>query len=78
MDICAIGGAGSLAVAAVARTGTLILLRDVFLDKHPLTMKFDNVKGTAYRLLSCRGHLLLLTNRAMYVLTRVGEQIRSR
>jgi hypothetical protein len=74
VDICAIGEAGSLAVAAIARNGALILLRDVFQDKHPLTMKFDNVTGTAYRLLSCRGHLFLLTSKAMYVLARFVDR----
>jgi hypothetical protein len=74
VDICAIGGAGSLAVAAIARNGALILLRDVFQDKHPITMRFDNVKGTAYRLLSCRGHLFLLTSKAIYVLARLVDK----
>jgi hypothetical protein len=74
VDICAIGGAGSLAVAAVARNGVLILLRDVFQDKHPITMKFDNVRGAAYRLMSCRGHLFLLTSKAMYLLVRFVDR----
>jgi hypothetical protein len=72
VDICAIDRGGSLAVAAVARNGALILLRDVWQDKHPITIKFDNVTGTAYRLLSCRGHLFLLTSEAMYVLASLA------
>src|SRR5205823_2527306 len=73
-DICGIGGAGSLAVAAIARNGALILMHDVFQDKHPITMKFDNVEGTAYRLLGCRGHLFLLTSKAIYVLARLVDR----
>jgi hypothetical protein len=74
VDICAIGSADSLAVAAVAGNGTLILLRDIFQDKCPITMKFDNVTGMAYRLMSCRGHLFLLTSKAMYVLAGLADR----
>jgi hypothetical protein len=75
VDVCTLNpGADSLAVAAVDRDGTLILFRDVLQDNKPVTMKFDTVEGTAYRLLSCRGHLYLLTSKGLYVLGKLAER----
>src|SRR5205085_5417210 len=54
VDVCAIGSdPRSLAVAAVGRDGTIVLTRDALHDKRPITLKFETVQGTAYRLLSC-------------------------
>ena len=74
VDVCAIGGAGSLALAAVARNGVLILIRDVLEDKQPVTRRFDKIVGTPYRLLCAQGLLFLLTSKALYVLARLAEQ----
>jgi hypothetical protein len=75
VDVCALSpGTDSLAVGAVGRDGTLILFRDVAEEKRPLTMKFATVQGTAYRLLSCRGHIYLLTSKGLYVLGKLAER----
>jgi hypothetical protein len=73
VDICPLDpGADSLAVAALGRDGSLVLSQDVLQDKKPITMKFQSVKGVAYRVLSCRGDIYLLTSKGMYVLGKLA------
>jgi hypothetical protein len=75
VDICPLDpGADSLAIAALGRDGTLILSQDVLQDKKPFTMKFSSVKGIAYRVLSCRGDIYVLTSNGMYVLGQLAER----
>lgn len=75
VDICPLDpGADSLAVVALGRDGTLILSRDVLQDKRPLSMKFSSVKGTAYRVLICRGDIYILTSKGMYVLGKLASR----
>lgn len=75
VDICPLDpGADSLAVVALGRDGTLILSRDVLQDKKPLTMKFSSIKGVAYRVLSCRGDLYVLTSKGIYVLGKLAAR----
>ncbi|MGH7168680.1 MAG: hypothetical protein ACRELG_00185 [Gemmataceae bacterium] len=75
VDICPLDpGVDSLAVAALGRDGTLILSQDVLQDKKPFTMKFSSVKGIAYRVLSCRGDLYVLTSKGMYVLGELASR----
>lgn len=75
VDICTLApGVQSLAVAALGRDGTLILSQDVLQDKKPLTMRFQTVKGVAYRVLSCRGDIYLLTSKGMYVLGKLASR----
>jgi hypothetical protein len=76
VDICHVGGNPlSPALAAVGRDGTLVLARGLLHDENPLTMKFDAVKGRAYRLLSARGHLFLLTSSGLYGLMNLGARL---
>jgi hypothetical protein len=76
IDVCFVGGEPeSQALAAVGRDGTLILVRDVLHTKEPLTMKFNAVEGKAFRLLSARGHLFLLTSSAFYGFMNLGKRL---
>jgi hypothetical protein len=69
VDLCPLGRqAAPEGAAALGRDGTLILFRDVLRDRHPGTVKYESIKGTAYRLLSARGYLFLLTSEALYVI----------
>jgi hypothetical protein len=43
-------------------------------DKRPLTVKYDAIKGTAYRLLCCLGDVYILTSKGLYVLAKLGER----
>lgn len=75
VDVCALApGSESLAAAALGKDGTLVLIRDALQDKVPLTLKFDGVKGTAYRVLPWRGHLCILTSDGIYMLAHLAER----
>jgi hypothetical protein len=63
-----------LAVAALSRDGSIILFRDVLTDDKPTTMKFKKIQGMAYRLLSCGGEIYVLTNRALYALSKLAAR----
>ena len=43
------------------------MFRDVLHHHRPATLRFDGVKGTAYRVFAARGDLFLLTSAGMYV-----------
>lgn len=76
VDVCFVGGeAGSPAIAAVGRDGSLILARDMLHDRNHITIKFATVQGTAYRLLSSGGDLFLLTSQGLYGLMGLGERL---
>jgi tetratricopeptide (TPR) repeat protein len=75
IDVCRLDSEGkSLAVAALSRDGSVILFRDVLATEKPLTMKFKKVQGTAYRVLSHRGELYVLTSRGVYVLGKLAAR----
>jgi hypothetical protein len=72
VDICSI--AGGPAVAAVARDGTLLLVRDATDWACAASRrKIDTILGTAYRLLYAQGHLCILTSQGLYVLLHLGQ-----
>jgi hypothetical protein len=76
VDVCAVASdADSPAVAALGRDGTLILVRDALRDRNPAAIKFNTIRGTAFRLLSGGGHLFVLTSRGLYVLTKLAERL---
>ncbi len=65
IDVCEIRP-GTLATAAISIDGILMLFSDVLNSLHPITIKLGGIEGTVYRLLSSRGHLFVLTSKAMY------------
>lgn len=72
VDICSLG-ADSLAIAAVTTENTLFFLRNVLVPENtPLT--FSRVEGRAYKLLCSRGHLILLTSKALYVFLGIAKR----
>jgi hypothetical protein len=75
VDLCSLGKeTAPEAAAALGRDGTLVLFRDVLRDRQPGTVKYQSVKGTAYRLLSARGYLFLLTSEALYVIAGLVDR----
>jgi hypothetical protein len=76
VDVCAISGPPDTpAIAGIGREGTLLLVRDALNDEHPVTIKFSSVLGTAYRLLSARGHVFVLTSCGLYGLMNLGDRL---
>jgi hypothetical protein len=71
VDVCSMGG---LAVAAVAKDGSLVLFNDILTDRNPQTVKFKGVQGTVYRLLYGGGYLFVLTSKALYGLFGLAAQ----
>jgi len=68
IDLCSLGS--DLPVPAACAAGkdcTLVFVRDVLSKDDPVTLRFDGVQGTAYRVMSARGHLFLLTSSSLYI-----------
>ncbi len=75
IDLCPLGIADAPeGAAAIGRDGTIILFRDVLRDCSPVTVNYESIKGTAYRILSARGYLFLLTSEGMYVIAGLIER----
>lgn len=75
VDVCWIGTERHpSAVAVIAKDGTLVMSKEILHDPNPRTMKFASVKGVVYRMVSCRGHLFVLTNKVLYGLAGVAQQ----
>jgi hypothetical protein len=75
VDVCSLGQSlPSPAIAAISGDCTLILSRDALHDPRPTTIKFHEIRGTAYRVLNYDGNLLLLTSRAIYVLAGLSRR----
>ena len=76
IDVCLVGPPGRPAVVALARNGTLVhapeaatmYRSDAPRDRWPMTSRFDDVTGTAYRVVSCQGHLVVLTSTGLHIL----------
>jgi len=66
VDICEVA-LGSFAVAAISIDGILMVFNDALRDFRPVTIKLGGIEGTVYRVLSSRGHLFVLTSKALYV-----------
>lgn len=73
VDVCALTDS-SRSLVALARDGTLVLFKDVLSDRSPTTLKFKEIRGTAYRVFSVRENLLVLTSKALYVLDGVASR----
>jgi hypothetical protein len=68
VDLCPLGTETGAGAVAVGKDGTLILFRDVLRDSRPATVKYDSVKGVAYRLVRAGSYLFLLTSERLYVI----------
>ncbi len=73
VDVCSLGS--GLAVAALGRDGTLMLFRDILNDQEPANFRFKSIEGVAYRLLSARGHVFVLTNKALYMVADLAKRV---
>jgi hypothetical protein len=75
VDVCSLGdNLGTPAIGAIGRDCTIILMRDALNDPMPTTISFPEIKEVAYRLMNHKGHLLLLTNKAVHVLSGLGSR----
>ena len=65
IDVCSLDLA-TRSVLALSSDGTMAFFRDILSDQDPVTFKFDEIEGTAYRLLYTRENVFLLTSVKMY------------
>jgi hypothetical protein len=78
VDVCPLGmQAAPEGAAALGRDGTLILFRDALRDSQPGTVRYETIRGTAYRLLCARGYLFLLTSEGLYVIAGLIDRFLS-
>lgn len=76
VDVCSIATSTfPSAFAAVGKNGTLIFVKKPFTNIVPLTTKYKKVTGTAYRILSCRGHVFVLTSDGIFMLANIVDQM---
>jgi hypothetical protein len=76
VDVCSLGGTPeSPSIAAIGADGTVLLVHDAMRNENPATIKFDTVEGTAYRILSTQGHVFVLTDRGLFVLMGLAENL---
>jgi hypothetical protein len=68
VDVCPIRAGDHPGVVALGRDGTTMLFPNTQPRTNPVTLKFNAIEGTAYRVLVSCGHLFLLTSRALYML----------
>lgn len=76
IDVCAVASRPeSPAVAALGRDGTLILVRNAFHSEKPVTIKFNTVQGTAYRLLASGQNVFVLTSSGLHGLMGLASRL---
>jgi hypothetical protein len=63
------------AFAAVGSNGELLLCRDAINQAPPITLHYEHLAGTVYRIFATNGHLILLTGKAFYVLADLGRRL---
>lgn len=72
VDLCPLGiDPSGRGIAAVGKDRTIVFFRDVLTDRNPIAVEYPSIEGTAYRLLSKRGYLFLLTSAGLYVIARL-------
>ncbi|HQU41933.1 MAG TPA: hypothetical protein PK867_03940, partial [Pirellulales bacterium] len=54
--------------------GTLVLFRDVLHDRSPVTLTFNDLHGTAYRIFSARGNIFVLASNGLYVFQGLAKR----
>jgi hypothetical protein len=70
VDVCPLNDPSfPLAAACVSRDRVIFLIRNVLEEQTPSTLNLASLQGTAYTLLSAQGHLFLLTDRELVVMS---------
>lgn len=66
VDVCGIRP-NCLAAIAISPKAELIFLNDVLSQDRPISVRLGSIQGVAYRVLCARGHVFVLTSKAVYV-----------
>jgi hypothetical protein len=69
IDVCSIGLPDwPFGVAGLSLDGSLIFVRDILAEEEPRRLRFEQIRGTPYSLLSAEGHLFVLTSEEPVIL----------
>jgi hypothetical protein len=75
VDVCALGYPDwPGAVAAIGIDCSVFLMKNGLEEVGPLALRFAGMQGNAYRILSARGNLFVLTSEFLYVLTELAHR----
>lgn len=77
IDVCSLESAAApRAAAGLCRDGTLLFFNDILDQACRVSLRFDEIQGTAYRILSAQEMTIVLTSHGLYVLPRLLERVR--
>lgn len=77
IDVCSLATADApRAAAGLCRDGTLLFFNDILDATSIVQRRFDEFRGTAYRVLSAKELVIVLTSRGFYVLPELVERMR--
>lgn len=75
VDACSLGSESHpLAAAALGLDKSIHLTYDALQDPSPKTLRFEGLRGRAYRIFCRRGHIILLTSEGLYALMDVATR----
>jgi hypothetical protein len=75
VDVCTLGYPDwPGAVAAIGLDCSVFLMKNAREEVGPLALRFVGMRGNAYRILSARGSLFVLTSEFLYVLTELAHR----
>lgn len=76
VDICLVRSEpSSPSIVALAFDGTLLLVRDALHDPSPLSLKFNTIGGTPYRVLSAGEDIVVLTSKGVFLLGELASRL---
>ena len=75
VGVCSIGTPEyPLAAASLGRDRSLRLSFDALADHRPVTLVFPEMQGTAYKVLSCMGHVFIHTKSYLYIFKEMASR----
>lgn len=75
IDVCSLATTEApRAIAGLCRDGTMLFFNDILDGASGVARRSDELRGTAYRILSAENLVIILTSRGLYVLPRIALQ----
>jgi hypothetical protein len=75
IDVCSLASPEwPFAVAGLSLDRSLIFVRNILDDREPQRLRFEDIRGTPYSLLSAEGHLFVLTSKELVVLPGLASR----
>jgi hypothetical protein len=75
IDVCSLSAPEwPFSVAGLGLDGSLILVENILEEPKALTLRFEEIRGTPYSLLSGEGHLFVLTSKELVILPGLASR----